>query len=183
MAQSSIDDIRSLVIPHLSKWLGNGGYEFGRIVITDTMVVWVSQLAGHPVGDGDRVYIPRAVGDDPQLVSTLRRWSQGYWAHLRLTEHEPVSRFVRADFVIENAGVTARAARSEILRTLSTLNTDQAIQFMSVLTAEWARRFDTAGLLERLRSLGRSPAPEAVRAGTYAAVAALWFMDEAFGLG
>jgi hypothetical protein len=183
MAQSSIDDIRSLVIPLLSKWFANGGYEFGRIVITDTMVVWVSQLAGHPAEDEDRVYIPRAVGDDPQLVSTLRRWSQGYWAHLRLTEHEPVSRFVRADFAIENAGVTTRAARSEILRTLSTLSTDQAIRFMSVLAAEWARRFDTTGFLEKLRSLGRSPAPEAVQVGSYAALAALWFMDESFHLG
>jgi hypothetical protein len=62
------------------------------------------------------------------------------------------------------------------------LDEDSGVRFMSILTVEWARKFNSEGFLQMVQALGHCPSSESIEDGSYVIVSGLWFMDMEFQL-
>ncbi len=117
-----------------------------------------------------------------QVLSALTlEWVYRYWVHFDKIRSVGAE---RAEMPSHMPGTDERTklatqAKTEILTLLKSLPLDNGLDFMAMLTVEWARRFPLGTFLDNIAGAGYT-IPDGVDKNEYAARVALWFMATAF---
>jgi hypothetical protein len=142
-------DLQSLSLKLIFDNFADCDYRLGNEVISDVMVIWVSQVINVPFGNNFYNYnnhpvLSEKATEQPMLWDVLRKWSKRYWAYFEQVKGEKVERFSQPVFNFKNPYPQdkTKLIRNEFLNTLATLDTETVIQLMAMLIVECARRLN-----------------------------------------
>lgn len=193
----------TLAIEFVEHHLSDKNYSFGDRLIRDAMSAWVEYVYSKKLGKGltyldtfaikdstsqreppirpidTLVIYPDETKRDHVMRGLTCEWVFRYWQLFSKKEVDEVERFSTPLTPIIRRN-TQKLTLKEIMRILKPISLDDGLDFMASLAVTWARRFNTSGYFEMVRSLGYK-VPETQR-DYFAARLALWLMASAFQL-